>query len=487
MPKSRNQASEQMKRKQSRNKQNRIRELFGEPIIDKKFKKVRVREIKCKDRTERNEKNMLYWDPYQEMREIYAKISGLKNRGKDKYGYQITSIACPHCGKKIYWNKKWEAFVCDHDRPLHIYEAIKKDERSFVVASGGVVNTFREIYGDNAEAKDEAIEKTDEKEQMRRQLRKENPYSCPFKILKRTDHPKICDFRCSTYDRLLQHYKEKHGFRPTKERETAYDEYIYGIEQRRYVILKDGREFPIEVECPICGKDARLSLRKRKYVCKDGHKIQLLVAQKALSKKERDQRMEKNLLQNYLGENQSLYDLVKNARCSHCGGRMIITKDKENLYCIRRFGCPFVKAKILQRQKEQKRAEKPHQQEPPSLSTWRTQKLVEKKIKDWGENCWLEKLKRANYASAEKRTHITMVRIKNGKYTITEKPTEKRKENIKITISEKEKDVRPKTKIKCQKCGHDKAYWTIRQMRGSDEPESRFYECTKCGHKWRED
>jgi DNA-directed RNA polymerase subunit M/transcription elongation factor TFIIS len=23
-------------------------------------------------------------------------------------------------------------------------------------------------------------------------------------------------------------------------------------------------------------------------------------------------------------------------------------------------------------------------------------------------------------------------------------------------------------------------------MRGSDEPESRFYTCTKCGFKWRE-
>jgi hypothetical protein len=24
-------------------------------------------------------------------------------------------------------------------------------------------------------------------------------------------------------------------------------------------------------------------------------------------------------------------------------------------------------------------------------------------------------------------------------------------------------------------------------MRGSDEPESHFYTCTKCGYKWRED
>jgi len=47
-------------------------------------------------------------------------------------------------------------------------------------------------------------------------------------------------------------------------------------------------------------------------------------------------------------------------------------------------------------------------------------------------------------------------------------------------------DVLPKTRIKCPKCGNNEAYWILRQMRGSDEPESRFYTCTKCNHKWRE-
>lgn len=55
-------------------------------------------------------------------------------------------------------------------------------------------------------------------------------------------------------------------------------------------------------------------------------------------------------------------------------------------------------------------------------------------------------------------------------------------------IEDKEKtNVLPKTKIKCVKCGNNEAYWILRQMRGSDEPESRFYTCTKCGYKWRED
>lgn len=55
-------------------------------------------------------------------------------------------------------------------------------------------------------------------------------------------------------------------------------------------------------------------------------------------------------------------------------------------------------------------------------------------------------------------------------------------------IEDKDKlNVLPKTKVLCTKCGNNEAYWILRQMRGSDEPESRFYTCTKCGYKWRED
>jgi DNA-directed RNA polymerase subunit M len=38
----------------------------------------------------------------------------------------------------------------------------------------------------------------------------------------------------------------------------------------------------------------------------------------------------------------------------------------------------------------------------------------------------------------------------------------------------------------CPKCGNPRAYWVLRQTRGADEPETRIFECTKCGHKWRE-
>ncbi|HXQ48825.1 MAG TPA: transcription factor S [Thermoplasmata archaeon] len=38
----------------------------------------------------------------------------------------------------------------------------------------------------------------------------------------------------------------------------------------------------------------------------------------------------------------------------------------------------------------------------------------------------------------------------------------------------------------CEKCGNGQAYYVLRQTRGSDEPETRIFECTKCGYKWRE-
>ena len=44
----------------------------------------------------------------------------------------------------------------------------------------------------------------------------------------------------------------------------------------------------------------------------------------------------------------------------------------------------------------------------------------------------------------------------------------------------------PKTRVSCPKCGHNEAYYTIRQTRAADEPETRIYRCCKCNHTWRE-
>ncbi len=60
----------------------------------------------------------------------------------------------------------------------------------------------------------------------------------------------------------------------------------------------------------------------------------------------------------------------------------------------------------------------------------------------------------------------------------------KRKDRENIVLEKVE--VLPKTKVRCPKCGHNEAYWTLRQMRAADEPETRIYQCTKCDHRWRE-
>jgi len=45
----------------------------------------------------------------------------------------------------------------------------------------------------------------------------------------------------------------------------------------------------------------------------------------------------------------------------------------------------------------------------------------------------------------------------------------------------------PKTDAKCDECGNDEAFWYMQQIRAADESETRFFVCTECEHKWRED
>jgi DNA-directed RNA polymerase subunit M len=44
----------------------------------------------------------------------------------------------------------------------------------------------------------------------------------------------------------------------------------------------------------------------------------------------------------------------------------------------------------------------------------------------------------------------------------------------------------PTADAECSSCGHNKAYWVLRQTRAADEPETRIFRCVKCGHSWRE-
>ena len=45
----------------------------------------------------------------------------------------------------------------------------------------------------------------------------------------------------------------------------------------------------------------------------------------------------------------------------------------------------------------------------------------------------------------------------------------------------------PTTSTQCPECGNDRAYWYMQQIRAADESETRFFVCTECEHKWRED
>jgi len=47
-------------------------------------------------------------------------------------------------------------------------------------------------------------------------------------------------------------------------------------------------------------------------------------------------------------------------------------------------------------------------------------------------------------------------------------------------------EIRPKIKIKCEKCNNNVAYYWTQQTRGADEPETRFFKCSKCNYTWRE-
>ncbi len=45
----------------------------------------------------------------------------------------------------------------------------------------------------------------------------------------------------------------------------------------------------------------------------------------------------------------------------------------------------------------------------------------------------------------------------------------------------------PTTDARCPNCENDRAFWYMQQIRSADESETRFFVCTECEHKWRED
>lgn len=68
------------------------------------------------------------------------------------------------------------------------------------------------------------------------------------------------------------------------------------------------------------------------------------------------------------------------------------------------------------------------------------------------------------------------------KEEISIKTNEESKERnfVAVIDQEKESNINPITDFECPRCKNDKAYFWTQQMRAGDEPESKFYRCTKC-------
>ena len=47
-------------------------------------------------------------------------------------------------------------------------------------------------------------------------------------------------------------------------------------------------------------------------------------------------------------------------------------------------------------------------------------------------------------------------------------------------------DMRSQITEVCPECGHDKAYYELKQTRSADEAPTRFFECAQCGHNCRD-
>ncbi|PSQ44956.1 transcription factor TFIIS [Halobacteriales archaeon SW_7_68_16] len=65
--------------------------------------------------------------------------------------------------------------------------------------------------------------------------------------------------------------------------------------------------------------------------------------------------------------------------------------------------------------------------------------------------------------------------------------TEPQEETEVVDVSEAEERGLPTTEAYCDDCGNDRAYYYTQQIRAADESETRFFVCTECEKRWRED
>lgn len=73
--------------------------------------------------------------------------------------------------------------------------------------------------------------------------------------------------------------------------------------------------------------------------------------------------------------------------------------------------------------------------------------------------------------------------LKSGNLAVKE---EIKTKDEKIEIIDENQEALPETEIDCEHCGNKKAYFWMIQTRAGDEPETKFYKCTKCKKVWRD-
>jgi len=76
--------------------------------------------------------------------------------------------------------------------------------------------------------------------------------------------------------------------------------------------------------------------------------------------------------------------------------------------------------------------------------------------------------------------------IGNEENSVTTISNPKKAKPMETLVLEQITSTLPKTNVDCPKCGHNEAFWIMRQTRAADEPTTRIYRCAKCSHTWRE-
>lgn len=77
--------------------------------------------------------------------------------------------------------------------------------------------------------------------------------------------------------------------------------------------------------------------------------------------------------------------------------------------------------------------------------------------------------------------------LKRGKSDVESGKIVTRGTTKEVIMIKEEKSAEPlDSDAVCPKCKHKGAYYLLKQTRSADEPETKFYTCESCGHRWRE-